>query len=926
MALTYGSYRSTGPVSASGHRSFHVRLSHVANGADGGSAAVAHQDYIERDGAVATLSGDVVRAHGRPDADTVGDRALDALRAGVNAVLTRLGRRPKYAARPGPKPPAPRSGEGDRMSFGSLGGDYADRVDAWRRIAASERSNGRVQSRAIIALPHELSPRQLLALARDICRRLFEDADAARDDRRKTLYWATVHRPTAENDPRNWHLHVAWYDRPVREIGDRDSAVRYDCELVTARGRKDRRQSSRAWPATVREIVADATNHALDAAALDCPRRSPQTYADLGIDKTPQLPLGPAGAALLRRGILTPAARHNRRTEEAWAQTRTAAAADRQAHDQSPARARLDGLRDVLAAAMAPAAAARLSGGRAKALLDDAIALARRAADLAEDRDAVAAREAARRRRIDMATAARIAGIETELAALVARAARTARTDPGSALADLRTMLDAGVEVVRRDDEDYRVRAPDAPLPAASPAVVDAGLADRWDALLDELRSADERRRRLAVAWTRSHDRETADPAALLREGDRLAAAAYVAAHEDVARRTIDELLRKPEWFDGRRFLVHPRAGMPASVPLAACSADDRGWTPSDRTIDDDLSMSVGSGGALAYMAAHHPDEERAVLAPLEEAIRRRRAEIDEAERRVREAAARTRAEELARRAAAADREADRIYAALASATAPAAPRTPGAPERIEIPADLRAASLPPRPYAPPPPPPTTAPLAAPSAASTAASTAAPTTPPVVPPVVPSMPAPGPAVPPPSAPAAPVAAPSPDDRSLALAREVLAHATRRRRRPVKQTSSGWILGRADAEERAALAAVAERDPAFLRTLADEQVAIVAKLLQARLDAREPVMPIVAAPYAGVKGQDLPLSLAMLISAHCTDPRIADLVAACHAAYDDAADSVRFGTVMDDLAPLADLAAQRAPVLTVTTSHTVSGLR
>jgi hypothetical protein len=68
---------------------------------------------------------------------------------------------------------------------------------------------GRVQTRIIAELPHEITPAQRLALAKEYC---------AEFDGLGLPYWAVIHAPDRHNDRRNYHIHIALSERPAKQM------------------------------------------------------------------------------------------------------------------------------------------------------------------------------------------------------------------------------------------------------------------------------------------------------------------------------------------------------------------------------------------------------------------------------------------------------------------------------------------------------------------------------------------------------------------------------------------------------------------------------------------------------------------------------------------------------------------------------------
>jgi len=196
------------------------------------------------------------------------------------------------------------------ISVGNLGETRAERQEFWGAVERAERrSDARVQCRIIAELPHWLSPE---------ARRRIVEALGAEIGARGLGWWAAAHRPDVAkgSDPRNFHLHVGYHDRPVeaREIsfvpdpaGGPPSVVRGGPVFAE---RKDREAQGEAWVVALKRRFAEIVNAAIaeHEAATGRPapfRYFPGSYEELGIRAEGQRHLGPKRTALERAGILT---------------------------------------------------------------------------------------------------------------------------------------------------------------------------------------------------------------------------------------------------------------------------------------------------------------------------------------------------------------------------------------------------------------------------------------------------------------------------------------------------------------------------------------------------------------------------------------------------------------------------------------------
>jgi hypothetical protein len=201
------------------------------------------------------------------------------------------------------------------LSFGTLGGDKAMRADFWRKVEAAEGKRGRVQCRIILELPHEADQPTRFRIARDFAR-IFEE--------RGLPYWCALHAPSGHNDARNWHLHIAYHDRPARRTPD----GRWDFEIeetyrTSTRARrthhphrqvKDRGAQGKEWVLTLRRRYADVANFHLAAAGID-KRYDPRPYRESGVLKQATRHLGTRSAIVETYGVETRRGTENVRRE-----------------------------------------------------------------------------------------------------------------------------------------------------------------------------------------------------------------------------------------------------------------------------------------------------------------------------------------------------------------------------------------------------------------------------------------------------------------------------------------------------------------------------------------------------------------------------------------------------------------------------------
>ena len=209
--------------------------------------------------------------------------------------------------------------DGSEASFGTIGITRAQRQEFWRAVEETERLGGIIQYRVIVSLPNEATPRQRLRIAYR-----FTDLIAAKG----LPYWGVIHQPDKENDSRNYHLHLLYWNRPTARLPDGrwDFAVAEEYRSVSRNRRrryphrqpKDRSVGAGTsfvrtrgnlvkvdgWLHELRRHYAAVANSVLEQAGID-KRLTPAAYRDVGLDKTPTRPLGKRQAFLERVGVRT---------------------------------------------------------------------------------------------------------------------------------------------------------------------------------------------------------------------------------------------------------------------------------------------------------------------------------------------------------------------------------------------------------------------------------------------------------------------------------------------------------------------------------------------------------------------------------------------------------------------------------------------
>lgn len=170
---------------------------------------------------------------------------------------------------------------------------------------------GRVQTRIIVELPHEMTARQRLDLAEAFC-------SPYRADR--LPFWAVIHRPTQHNDDRNFHLHVNLYDRPAARmkhpqtgdpIWDFEYVENFEDKYRHRRSRRPamqnklRAMSKLDWIKTERRRFAQLANGHLEAAG-HAKRLDARTYVEMGVQQEARARISKGAYARERKGQETP--------------------------------------------------------------------------------------------------------------------------------------------------------------------------------------------------------------------------------------------------------------------------------------------------------------------------------------------------------------------------------------------------------------------------------------------------------------------------------------------------------------------------------------------------------------------------------------------------------------------------------------------
>ncbi|MDL5054803.1 MobA/MobL family protein [Oscillatoria laete-virens NRMC-F 0139] len=202
---------------------------------------------------------------------------------------------------------------------------YADYNARQSGISYKSGAGGTVQHRLVAELPHELTAAERARLVQQFCSHLATIEKGEDGKTRGLMYTAAIHAPDAHNDPRNFHLHVVFHDRPARLI---EGMGVWDFEITEAFERKgvvrikypyrqrklrmvrssdqgtDPDISGRNFIPALRREFARITNETLERAGVGR-RYDPRTYEAMGIERTPTDHLGTKAASLEAAGVET---------------------------------------------------------------------------------------------------------------------------------------------------------------------------------------------------------------------------------------------------------------------------------------------------------------------------------------------------------------------------------------------------------------------------------------------------------------------------------------------------------------------------------------------------------------------------------------------------------------------------------------------
>ncbi|MGK5013610.1 MobQ family relaxase, partial [Janthinobacterium sp. MDB2-8] len=161
-----------------------------------------------------------------------------------------------------------------------------DRAVLWNAAEAAERRKDACVAREFeVALPDELSPALRRRLAMDFAKEMANREGCAVD--------VAIHAPGKEGDSRNHHAHIL---RTTRKVGLDGLTDKLDTEKAGRNRTADLDAARTRW--------AELTNERLRENGIEA-RVDHRSLKDQGIDLEPTSHMGPAVAAMERRGVKT---------------------------------------------------------------------------------------------------------------------------------------------------------------------------------------------------------------------------------------------------------------------------------------------------------------------------------------------------------------------------------------------------------------------------------------------------------------------------------------------------------------------------------------------------------------------------------------------------------------------------------------------
>ena len=193
-------------------------------------------------------------------------------------------------------------------------------IDGWTEDTARHREGrrgGTAQHRLNGEIPKELDEAGRVAALKAV---------AVGFEAKKLPFMLVMHQPDARNDPRNWHFHLIYYDRPTEKGADGLWDFERPRTFIDKSGHhrngdyaqtKDRTWTTRAGKRELRARIAAIFNQQLEQAGADR-RLDPRRHAEMGIDRESQRHLGTQKTAFERAGVPSPESYSNALIEWEW--------------------------------------------------------------------------------------------------------------------------------------------------------------------------------------------------------------------------------------------------------------------------------------------------------------------------------------------------------------------------------------------------------------------------------------------------------------------------------------------------------------------------------------------------------------------------------------------------------------------------------
>ena len=178
-----------------------------------------------------------------------------------------------------------------------------DRQALWQAVEAAEkRKDSQLARELLLSIPHELNEAQQIEL---VCR--FADEQLVS---RGMIADIAIHRPDVESgsDPRNVHAHIMTTTRELVDGGLATSGFG-----TCAFGPKNRDWNKREVLNEWRASWCEMGNEALNEAGIWNVHLEHRSFKAQGLDRIPEIPLGPYATQMERDGVATFLGNENRR-------------------------------------------------------------------------------------------------------------------------------------------------------------------------------------------------------------------------------------------------------------------------------------------------------------------------------------------------------------------------------------------------------------------------------------------------------------------------------------------------------------------------------------------------------------------------------------------------------------------------------------